>query len=174
MIEICYFCINCFVFDEDFDFIDYYIWVVEFICDGEFYLWRLNEEGIGFVKMFWIMKKVVEDFFLFSDLDEGIMYIGDKKIIMVIFNVVIGVIMEEVGFGGVFVNQVDNESCYKLNVFIDEDEVCYSGIIILGCIEYIVVIYCVGSGFIVFFKYSEWGFNICDRDLIQQNQFSRD
>ncbi|KAK4641827.1 bifunctional endoribonuclease/protein kinase ire1 [Podospora bellae-mahoneyi] len=174
MIETRHFRTNRSVLDEDFDPIDHYIWVVEPTRDGELYLWRPNEEGTGLAKMPWTMKKVVEDLSPLSDPDEGIMYTGDKKTTMVTFNAATGAIMEEVGSGGVFVNQVDNESCYKPNALTDEDEACHSGTITLGRTEYTVVIHRVGSGPIASLKYSEWGPNTRDRDLIQQNQFSRD
>ncbi|KAK0665307.1 hypothetical protein QBC41DRAFT_328089 [Cercophora samala] len=174
MIETRHFRTNSSVLDEDFDPVDHYIWVVEPTRDGELYLWRPNEEGAGLAKMPWTMKKVVEDLSPLSDPDEGIMYTGDKKTTMVTFNAATGAIMEEVGSAGVFVNQVDNESCYKPNALTDEDEECHSGTITLGRTEYTVVIHRVGSGPIASLKYSEWGPNTRDRDLIQQNQFSKD
>ncbi|KAK4172723.1 putative serine/threonine kinase [Triangularia setosa] len=174
MIEARHFRTNRSILDEDFDPIDHYIWVVEPTRDGELYLWRPNEEGTGLAKMPWTMKKVVEDLSPLSDPDEGIMYTGDKKTTMVTFNAATGAIMEEVGSAGVFVNQVETESCYKPNALTDEDEECNSGTITLGRTEYTVVIHRVGSGPIASLKYSEWGPNTRDRDLIQQNQFSKD
>ncbi|KAK4203222.1 hypothetical protein QBC40DRAFT_29549 [Triangularia verruculosa] len=174
MIETRHFRTNRSVLDEDYDPIDHYIWVVEPTRDGELYLWRPNEEGTGLAKMPWTMKKVVEDLSPLSDPDEGIMYTGDKKTTMVTFNAATGAIMEEVGSAGMFVNQVDSESCYRPNALSDEDEECHSGTITLGRTEYTVVIHRVGSGPIASLKYSEWGPNTRDRDLIQQNQFSKD
>ncbi|KAK0716615.1 hypothetical protein B0T21DRAFT_386851 [Apiosordaria backusii] len=174
MIETRHFRTNRSILDDDYDPIDHYIWVVEPTRDGELYLWRPNEEGTGLAKMPWTMKKVVEDLSPLNDPDEGIMYTGDKKTTMVTFNAATGAIMEEVGSAGIFVNQVETDSCYKPNALADGDEECNSGTITLGRTEYTVVIHRVGSGPIASLKYCEWGPNTRDRDLIQQNQYSKD
>lgn len=141
MVEIKYYCVNVLIFDDDYDVVDYYIWVVEFSCDGSFYVW-IFDFGMGLVCIGFIMKYFVEEFLFYVGEQLFVVYIGDKKIIMIIFDVVIGQVLKWFGFGGFYFDEV--ESCFWFNGLygVNFEECSFMGIIMFGCIEYIVVIYC--------------------------------
>lgn len=141
LVETRHFRTNRSVLDEDFDPIDHYIWVVEPTRDGELYLWRPNESGVGLAKMAWTMKKVVEELAPYDDKANGILYLGDKRTTMLTLNAATGTIIKEFGSSGSYVNKVDSESCFKPNALADGDEECNDDrTITLGRTEYTVVI----------------------------------
>ncbi|KAK3320130.1 hypothetical protein B0T19DRAFT_433919 [Cercophora scortea] len=171
MVETRHFRTHHSVLDEDYSEIDHYIWVVEPTRDGELYLWRPSG---GLVKMPWTMKMVVEDL---SPLKEnGLYYNGDKKTTMVTLNADTGTVIKEFSASGTFVNQVNSDSCLKPNTLADGDsgECINSGTITLGRTDYMVSIHRLDGNPIAFLKYSEWGPNTQDNDLIQQNRITKD
>ncbi|KAK4162422.1 hypothetical protein QBC43DRAFT_321904 [Cladorrhinum sp. PSN259] len=173
MVETRHFRTNNSVLDDDYDPIDHYIWVVEPTRDGELYLWRPSENGDGLTKLAWTMKKIVEE--LSPLKDEGVLYIGDKKTTMVTFNAATGTILKEFSSSGSYVNKVESESCSKPNALADGDDECSnSRSITLGRTEYMVTIQRIDGSPIASLRYSEWGPNTRDNDLIQQNIMTKD
>ncbi|KAL2017198.1 hypothetical protein VTK56DRAFT_2518 [Thermocarpiscus australiensis] len=176
MVETRHFRTNRSALDEDYDPIDHYIWVVEPTRDGELYLWRPNGNGAGLAKMAWTMKKVVEELAPFNDKANGVLYTGDKKTTMVTLNASTGTVIKQFGSTGSYVNKVESESCFKPNVIADGDnEECSDDrTITLGRTEYTVTIHRADGSPIASLKYSEWGPNTQDNDLIQQNIITKD
>ncbi|KAL2132774.1 hypothetical protein VTI74DRAFT_3398 [Chaetomium olivicolor] len=175
LVETRHFRTNRSVLDDDYDPIDHYIWVVEPTRDGELYLWRPGENGAGLVKMAWTMKKVVEELAPFNDKANGVLYTGDKKTTMVTLNAATGMIIKQFGSTGSYVNKVDSESCFKPNALADGEEECNDDrTITLGRTEYTVSIHRSDGSPIASLKYSEWGPNNLDNDLVQQNLITKD
>jgi serine/threonine-protein kinase/endoribonuclease IRE1 len=175
LVETRHFRTNRSVLDEDYEPIDHYIWVVEPTRDGELYLWRPSESGPSLAKMAWTMKKVVEEIAPFNDEDNRVLYMGDKKTTMVTLNAATGTVIKEFGSTGSYVNKVESESCLQPNALADGDsEECNDGTITLGRTEYTVGIHRADGSPIASLKYSEWGPNTQDHDLIQQNLITKD
>ncbi|KAK3940909.1 hypothetical protein QBC46DRAFT_353738 [Diplogelasinospora grovesii] len=174
MVETRHFRANRSILEEDYDPIDHYIWVVEPTRDGELYLWRPDKNGAGLSKMAWTMKKVVEELAPFNDKTNGVLYTGDKKTTMLTLNAADGKVIKMFGAGGSHIN--DMESCLKPNTLADMDneECSNSGTITLGRTQYTVGIHRTDGSPIASLKYTEWGPNTQDNDLIQQNRFSKD
>ncbi|KAK3291982.1 uncharacterized protein B0H64DRAFT_366466 [Chaetomium fimeti] len=175
MVETRHFRTNRTVLDDDYDPIDHYIWVVEPTRDGELYLWRPNENGAGLAKMTLTMKKLVEELAPFNDKANRVLYTGDKRTTMVTLNAATGTIIKQFGSTGSYVNQVETESCFKPNALADGEEECSEdSTITLGRTEYTVSIHRTDGHPIASLKYSEWGPNTQDNDLIQQNLLTKD
>ncbi|KAK3321930.1 hypothetical protein B0H66DRAFT_183516 [Apodospora peruviana] len=176
MVETRHFRANRSVVDEDYDPIDHFIWVVEPARDGELYLWRPIENGLGLVKMPWTMKSLVDTLSPHYDEESGIVYTGDKKITMVTLNADTGTIIKEFGSSGTYINKVESESCFRPNALADGDseECSNKGTITLGRTEYMVNIQRNTGVPIASLKYSEWGPNTRNNDLIQQNHLTKD
>ncbi|KAK1830410.1 hypothetical protein QBC39DRAFT_285261 [Podospora conica] len=173
MVETRHFRINRSEVDEDYDPVDHYLWVVEPTRDGELYLWRPDENGLGLTKMALTMKKIVEDMLGTHDKVNGLVYTGDKKTTLVTVDAATGVIMKKFGSSGTFINKVESQSCLKPNAIAD-GECTNAGTITLARTEYTVSIQRIEGSPIASLKYSEWGPNIHDNDLIQQNFESKD
>jgi serine/threonine-protein kinase/endoribonuclease IRE1 len=175
MVETTHFRINRSILDDDYRPIDHYIWVVEPTRDGELYLWRPNEAGSGLAKMSLTMKKLVEDMSPHNDKENGVIYTGDKKTTMVTLNAATGTILKQFGSSGSYVNKVDTESCFKPNALADGEEECSEdSTITLGRTEYTVSIQRSDGSPIASLRYSEWGPNTQDNDLILQNLETKD
>jgi len=175
MVETRHFRINNTEVDEDYDPIDHYIWVVEPTRDGELYLWRPNEHGVGLAKMALTMKKLVEELSPYKDPDNAVVYTGDKKTTMVTLNAATGTIIKQFGSAGSYVNKVESQSCFKPNALADSEEECgEAATITLGRTEYTVSIQRFDGSPIASLKYSEWGPNTRDSDLILQNSITKD
>ncbi|KAL2167677.1 hypothetical protein VTG60DRAFT_938 [Thermothelomyces hinnuleus] len=175
MVETRHFRTNRSVLDDDYDPIDHYIWVVEPTRDGELYLWRPNENGAGLAKMTLTMKKLVEELAPFNDKANRVLYTGDKKTTMVTLNAATGTIIKQFGSTGSYVNKVESESCFKPNALADGEEECSEDrTITLGRTEYTVSIHRSDGQPIASLKYSEWGPNMQDSDLVQQNLITKD
>ncbi|KAL2186129.1 hypothetical protein L209DRAFT_754700 [Thermothelomyces heterothallicus CBS 203.75] len=175
MVETRHFRTNRSVLDDDYDPIDHYIWVVEPTRDGELYLWRPNENGAGLAKMTLTMKKLVEELAPFNDKTNRVLYTGDKKTTMVTLNAATGTIIKQFGSTGSYVNKVESESCFKPNALADGEEECSEDrTITLGRTEYTVSIHRSDGQPIASLKYSEWGPNMQDSDLVQQNLITKD
>ncbi|KAK4229260.1 hypothetical protein QBC38DRAFT_119944 [Podospora fimiseda] len=173
MVETRHFRTNNSVLDDDYDPIDHYIWVVEPTRDGELYLWRPSDNGDGLTKLAWTMKKIVEELSPLED--DGVLYIGDKKTTMVTLNAATGTILKEFSSSGSYINKVESESCSKPNALADGDDECSnSRSITLGRTEYMVTIQRIDGSPIASLRYSEWGPNTRDNDLIQQNIMTKD
>ncbi|KAL2163572.1 hypothetical protein VTH06DRAFT_5630 [Thermothelomyces fergusii] len=175
LVETRHFRTNRSVLDDDYDPIDHYIWVVEPTRDGELYLWRPNEHGAGLAKMTLTMKKLVEELAPFNDRANGVLYTGDKKTTMITLNAATGTIIKEFGSTGSYVNKVESESCFKPNALADGEEECSEDrTITLGRTEYTVSIHRSDGQPIASLKYAEWGPNMQDSDLVQQNLITKD
>ncbi|KAJ4291405.1 bifunctional endoribonuclease/protein kinase ire1 [Collariella sp. IMI 366227] len=175
MVETRHFRTNRSVLDDDYDPIDHYIWVVEPTRDGELYLWRPGENGAGLVKLAWTMKKVVEKLSPHNDKDNGVLYTGDKRTTMVTLNAATGMIIKQFGTSGSYVNKVESESCFEPNALADGEQECNDDrTITLGRTEYTVSIQRSDGSPIALLKYSEWGPNNLDNDLMQQNIITKD
>ena len=175
MVETTHFGVNRSVLDDDYRPIDHYIWVVEPTRDGELYLWRPNEAVTGLARMTLTMKKLVEELSPHRDTENGVVYTGDKKTTMVTLNAATGTILKQFGSSGSYVNKVDSESCFKPNALSDGEEECgEDSTITLGRTEYTVSIQRFDGRPIASLKYSEWGPNTQDNDLIEQNRLTKD
>ncbi|AEO67897.1 uncharacterized protein THITE_2117067 [Thermothielavioides terrestris NRRL 8126] len=175
LVETVHFRANSSTVDDDYDPIDHYIWVVEPTRDGELYLWRPNERGAGLAKMAWTMKKVVEELAPYDDKANGVLYTGDKKTTMVTLNAATGTVIKQFGSTGSYVNKVESASCFEPNALADREEECSDDrTITLGRTEYTVSIHRSDGRPIALLKYSEWGPNTQDNDLMQQNIITKD
>lgn len=159
--------------DDDYDPMDHYIWAVEPSRDGEIYIWTpLQGAGIGRTGL--TMKQIVEDLAPYSMPGTSVLYTGDKKTTMVTLDAATGRILKWFGSGGSHVNDV--ESCMRPSALydIDSEECSSTGTITLGRIEYTVGIQRKDGEAIATLKYSEWGPNNFDNDLLQQYHMSLD
>lgn len=174
LVETTHFRTNRSVLDDDYRPMDHYIWIVEPTRDGELYLWRPGENGAGLAKMALTMKKLVE-LTPHRDTENRVIYTADKKTTMITLNAATGTILKQFGSSGSYVNKVDSESCFKPNALADGDEECSEdSTITLGRTEYTVGIQRFDGSPIASLKYSEWGPNTQDNDLMQQNLMSKD
>ncbi|KAK0625422.1 hypothetical protein B0T17DRAFT_532774 [Bombardia bombarda] len=178
MVETRHFRSNVSVLDEDYDPRDHWIWVVEPTRDGELYLWRPdeNEEGnsAGLTKLPWTMKKMIEEYSPHHE--DGIHYNGVRKTTTVTLDADTGILIKEFGFSDTYINRVEPESCSKPNALADGDraECSNGGTITLGRTEYSLAIHRADGSLIASLKYSEWGPNTRDYDLIQQHHVTKD
>lgn len=173
MVETFHFRANSSVVDEDYDPLDHYVWVVEPARDGELYLWRPN--GSGLTKMDWTIKNMVETLSPHRDPESDIVYTGSKETTIVVLDPETGTIMKEFGASGSFINKI--ESCVKPNALAEgESEECTDrGSITLSRTEYTVSIHRYKSSSpIARLKYSEWGTNTFDNDLVRQAIITKD
>ena len=172
MVETTHYRANKSEVDEDYSVVDDYLWVVEPNQDGALYLW-VPHSGAGLVKMGYTMRQMVEELAPHSDKEQNIVYTGDKKTTLVTLDAATGRVLKWFGSRGSHVN--DLESCLKPNALANMDEECSpSGTITLGRTEYTVGIQRVDGQPIATLRYSEWGPNTFDNDLLQQNQASID
>lgn len=176
MVETAHFRANHSAVDEDYDPIDHYLWVVEPTRDGELYLWRPTEDGrMGLSKMDWTIKNMVETLSPHNDIESDIVYTGSKETTIVVLNAETGTVMKEFGASGSFVNKI--ESCFRPNALAegDSEECTNGGSITLARTEYTVAIHRYKSGSpVARLKYSEWGTNTFDNDLIRQAIITKD
>ncbi|KAM7192149.1 hypothetical protein V8F20_008984 [Naviculisporaceae sp. PSN 640] len=176
MVETIHFRANHSAVDEDYDPIDHYLWVVEPTRDGELYLWRPTEDGrMGLSKMDWTIKNMVETLSPHNDIESDIVYTGSKETTIVVLNAETGAVMKEFGASGSFVNKI--ESCFRPNALAngDSEECTDGGSITLARTEYTVAIHRYKSGSpVARLKYSEWGTNTFDNDLIRQAVITKD
>lgn len=175
MIETTHFRANRSELEDDYDERDRWIWVVEPTRDGELYIWRPHDGGVGLTKLGWTMKKLVEE--LSPKNDAGVVYNGEKRTTTVVLNAATGKVLKEFGTAGTYINKMAAESCQKPNGIAEAgDEECGDGgTITIGRTEYVVVIHRkTTSEPIAQLKYSEWTPNTVDNDLIQQNHASKD
>lgn len=163
--------------DEDYSVIDDYRWVVEPCQDGALYLWVPHSES-GLVPMGTTMKHMVEVLAPYSDKEQDIVYTGDKKTVLYTLDAATGNVLKMFGSSGS--NVTEMKRCLKPNALANTDEECSnsgtpssnSGTITLGRTEYTVSIQRTDGQPIATLKYSEWGPNTYDADLLQQHQTS--
>jgi serine/threonine-protein kinase/endoribonuclease IRE1 len=174
MVQTTHYRSNKSVVDEDYNVVDDYLWVVEPNRDGALYLWVPHRPGAGLVKMGYTMKQMVEELSPHNDKDQDIVYTGDKKTTLVTLDAATGRVLKWFGSGGTQVNEA--ERCLRPNALADMDseECSNSGTITLGRTEYTVGIQRGDGQAIASLKYSEWGPNTFDNDLLQQHQASID
>ena len=157
------------VLDEDYNPIDHYLWVVEPNHNGDLYLWIPNRTGTGLVKMGYTVKQLVDNLTPYDDKEQNILYIGDRKTTLVTLEAATGRVLKWFGSGGSQINEM--ERCLKPVALVgrDSEECSNSGTITLGRTEYSIRIeYSDGRGPIATLKYSEWGPNTYDNDLLKQ------
>jgi len=177
MVETRHFRANRSVVEEDYDPIDHYLWVIEPARDGELYMWRPTDDGVGLAKLTWNMKDLMGGLSPHFDRENGIVYTGKKETTMVTLNADTGAVIKEFSSSGSYVNKVESDRCYRPNALADGDsEECRnSGTITIGRTEYNVGIHRIEDGSpIASLKYSEWGPNTLDNDLIRQNILTKD
>lgn len=165
---------NTSILNDDYSAVDHYIWVVEPNHDGGLYLWVPQQAGNGLVKMGYTMKQMVEELSPHNDDEQNIVYTGDKKTNMVTLDAATGRVLKWFGSAG---SQVNDDSCIKPNTALadmDTEECSSRGIITLGRTEYTVGIQHSDGRAIATLKYSEWGPNTYDADLLQQYHVTLD
>ena len=175
MVETKHYRTNQSLLDGDYNPIDHYLWVVEPNHNGDLYLWIPTPTGTGLVKMGYTVKQLVENLTPYDDKEQRVLYIGDKKTTLVTLDAATGHVLKWFGSGGSQINEM--ERCLKPNALVDLDseECSNSGTITLGRTEYSVRIeYSDGRGTIANLKYSEWGPNTYDNDLLKQYHSTMD
>lgn len=173
MVETKHFRVNNSVLDEDYSPVDHYIWAVEPSQDGGVFVW-IPDSGAGLVRTDFTMKRLVEELAPYAPQeDPAVVYTGDKKTTMVTLDAATGRVLKWFGSSGSHINEVD--SCLQPNTFEGQDEECSTiGTITLGRTEYTVGIQRQDGRPIATLKYSEWGPNNFDSDLMQQYHTSLD
>ncbi|CEJ93732.1 Putative Serine/threonine kinase IRE1 [[Torrubiella] hemipterigena] len=173
MVETKHFRVNNSVLDEDYSPVDHYIWAVEPSQDGGVFVW-IPDAGVGLVRTDFTMKRLVEELAPYAPQeDPAVVYTGDKKTTMVTLDAATGRVLKWFGSSGSHINEVD--SCLQPNTFEGQDEECSTiGTITLGRTEYTVGIQRQDGRPIATLKYSEWGPNNFDSDLMQQYHTSLD
>ncbi|KAJ9157544.1 Serine/threonine-protein kinase ppk4 [Pleurostoma richardsiae] len=164
---------NVSVLEDDYNPIDHYIWAVEPNRDGGLYLW-IPDSGAGLMKTGFTMKKMVEELAPYYGQDPPVVYTGTKGTTVMTLDAATGRVLRWFGAGGSQVN--DEESCLRPNALADPDseECSNGGTITLTRTEYTVNIQRRDLTPIVTLKYSEWGPNNFDNDLIQQYHSTMD
>ncbi|KAH8881299.1 hypothetical protein GQ53DRAFT_754457 [Thozetella sp. PMI_491] len=165
MVETKHYRTNNSVLDDDYSPVDHYIWVVEPNRDGGLYLWVPTETSPRLIPMPYTIRQMVDDS-PYDDKEQRIVYTGDKKTTLVTLSAANGQVLKWFGNGG---NQINNITCNRPNGLAAE-ECSNSAAITLGRTEYTVSIQRHDGRLVATLKYSEWGPNIYDNDLIQQQR----
>ena len=174
MIETKHYRTNSSLLDDDYSPIDHYIWAVEPTRDGSVFVWMPNTDA-GLVRTGFTMKQLVEELAPLAAQEPPVDYTGDKKTTLITLDAATGKVLKWFGSGGSHVN--DEESCSRPNSPLynrDKDECSSTGTITLGRTEYTVSIQRKDGRPIATLKYSEWGPNNFDTDLLHQYQASMD
>jgi serine/threonine-protein kinase/endoribonuclease IRE1 len=174
MVETKHYRTNTSLLDGDFSPIDHYIWAVEPTRDGSVFVWMPNTDA-GLIRTGFTMKQLVEELAPFADEEPPVVYTGDKKTTLITLDAATGKVLKWFGSGGSHVN--NEESCSRPNSPLydrDMDECSSTGTITLGRTEYTVSIQRKDGPAIATLKYSEWGPNNFDTDLLHQYQASMD
>jgi serine/threonine-protein kinase/endoribonuclease IRE1 len=156
------------VLEDDYRPIDDYLWVVEPSSDGRLFVYFGGGNNPGLVNTGLTMKKLVEEMSPYADEDPPVVYTGEKKTTMVTLDARTGRVINWFGPGGA--GAPDNQSCRPLGGLGDtEDECSTGGTLTLGRTEYTVNIHGFLDGHeIATLRYSEWGPNNYDHDLLRQ------
>jgi serine/threonine-protein kinase/endoribonuclease IRE1 len=164
---------NTSILDDDYSPIDHYIWAVEPTRDGGLFLWMPDSDA-GLVRTGYTMKGLVEELAPFADEEPPVVYNGDKKTTLITLDAATGKVLKWFGSGGSHVNEA--ESCSRPTTLqnMDPDECSSTGTITLGRTEYTVSIQRKDGRPIATIKYSEWGPNNYDADLLHQYDASKD
>lgn len=164
---------NTSILDEDYNPIDHYIWAVEPTRDGGVFVWIPGSDA-GLVRTSYTMKRIVDDLAPFADKKTPVVYTGDKKTTLITLDAATGKVLKWFGSGGSHVNE--DESCSRPNTLhnMDPGECSSTGTITLGRTEYTVGIKRRDGQPVATLKYSEWGPNNYDIDLLQQYHASMD
>ncbi|CAH0036240.1 unnamed protein product [Clonostachys rhizophaga] len=164
---------NSSILDEDFSAIDHYIWAVEPTRDGGLFVW-VPDSDAGLIRTGFTMKRLVEELAPFADDRTSVVYTGDKKTTLITLDAATGKVLKWFGSGGSHVNEA--ESCLRPNTLynMDMDECSSTGTITLGRTEYTVGIQRRDGKALATIKYSEWGPNNFDHDLLTQYHSSLD
>lgn len=162
--------------EEDYNAVDHYIWVVEPNRDGGLYMWVPSDDNLALIEMPYTMKTMVDRAPL-QDKDQDILYNGEKKTTLVTLDAATGRVLKWFGPTAAQVNN-DMDSCLQpdngLAGATDDEECSSIGSITLGRTEYRVDVRHTNGDPIATLKYSEWGPNTFDDDLIQQHRVSKD
>lgn len=164
---------NTSILDDDYSPIDHYIWAVEPTRDGGLFLWMPDSDA-GLVRTGYTMKNLVEELAPFAGEEPPVVYNGDKKTTLITLDAATGKVLKWFGSGGSHIN--DEESCSRPTTLqnMDPDECSSTGTITLGRTEYTVSIQRRDGKPIATIKYSEWGPNNYDTDLLHQYHASKD
>lgn len=150
-----------------------FLWIVEPSQDGSLYGYTPGAP-FGMQRLGLTVKQLVELSPYQAD-DPPLVYIAEKKNTLYTLDVSNGKILKMFSTGGSAI--LDEESCRKVSGLENlEDEACgVTGTVNLGRVEYTVKINSkITSEPICTIKYSEWGPNNRDRDLINQYASSKD
>ncbi|TDZ36019.1 Serine/threonine-protein kinase/endoribonuclease IRE1 [Colletotrichum spinosum] len=159
--------------DEDYNFIDHYVWAIEPNRDGEIFYWVPGASEPRLLPTGLTMKQMVDEGASALD-NPPIVYTGTKKTKMYTLDAASGLVLKWFGSDGSHVN--DPESCLRPNALYQRNqEECSSiGTITLGRTEYEVGIARRDGRPIATLKYFDWTPNTNDWDLLSQYHQSID
>jgi serine/threonine-protein kinase/endoribonuclease IRE1 len=151
--------------DKDYSPVDHYIWAVEPVRGGELYVWMADDPNPRLLRMPFSMRSLIEQT-PYATEDPPVVYTGDKKTTMITLDAATGRVLKIFGSTGSHINL--DESCMRPNALAEmESEECSSvGTITLGKTEYTVGIQRRDGRPIAQLKFSEWGPNNRDSDLL--------
>ncbi|KAI8267262.1 Serine/threonine-protein kinase/endoribonuclease IRE1 [Colletotrichum sp. SAR11_239] len=173
MVETKHFRLNASELDDDYNFIDHYVWAIEPNRDGDIYYWVPGASEPRLLSTGLTMKQMVDEGASALD-NPPIVYTGTKKTTMITLDAATGRVLKWFGSGGSHVNEA--ESCLRPNALYDQNnEECSStGTITLGRTEYEVGIARKDGRQIASLKYFDWTPNTNDWDLLNQYHQSID
>ncbi|KAL0938305.1 serine threonine kinase irei [Colletotrichum truncatum] len=173
MVETKHFRLNASDLDDDYNFIDHYVWAIEPNRDGDIYYWVPGASEPRLLSTGLTMKQMVDEGASALE-NPPIVYTGTKKTTMITLDAATGRVLRWFGSGGSHVNEA--ESCLRPNALYDQNnEECSStGTITLGRTEYEVGIARKDGRPIASLKYFDWTPNTNDWDLLNQYHQSID
>ncbi|KAF9870636.1 serine threonine kinase irei [Colletotrichum karsti] len=173
MIETKHYRLNASDLDDDYNFIDHYVWAIEPNRDGDIYYWVPGASEPRLLSTGLTMKQMVDEGASALE-NPPIVYTGTKKTTMITLDAATGRVLKWFGSGGSHVNEA--ESCLRPNALYDQNnEECSStGTITLGRTEYEVGIARKDGRPIATLKYFDWTPNTNDWDLLNQYHQSID
>ncbi|KAF6844610.1 Serine/threonine-protein kinase ppk4 [Colletotrichum musicola] len=173
MVETKHYRLNASDLDDDYNFIDHYVWAIEPNRDGDIFYWVPGASEPRLLSTGLTMKQMVDEGASALE-NPPIVYTGTKKTTMITLDAATGRVLKWFGSGGSHVNQ--EESCLRPNALYDQNnEECSStGTITLGRTEYEVGIARKDGRPIATLKYFDWTPNTNDWDLLNQYHQSID
>ncbi|KAK2057240.1 hypothetical protein LY76DRAFT_112648 [Colletotrichum caudatum] len=173
MVETKHYRLNASDLDDDYNFIDHYVWAIEPTRDGDIYYWVPGSSEPRLLSTGMTMKQMVDEGASALE-NPPIVYTGTKKTTMITLDAATGRVLKWFGSGGSHVNEA--ESCLRPNALYDQNnEECSSiGSITLGRTEYEVGIARRDGRPIATLKFFDWTPNTNDYDLLNQHHKSID
>jgi serine/threonine-protein kinase/endoribonuclease IRE1 len=160
--------------DENANPVDDYLWVVEPSRDGSLYVYVPSGSHPGLMNTGLTIKKLVEEMTPYADEKPAVVYTGEKKTTLITLDAETGTIIRWFGTKGSIVNK--DSSCSRPDGIVDPegDECSTKGTLTLGRTEYTVGIQAKDGHEIATIKYTEWGPNLFDQDLLRQHRNTLD